>query len=102
MYLSRIYLMYNTRPGGKVDLEPVITAVHVYDGRTLAISFDDLALSGVHDESISAGNILTLNPALRIANGLGLSVGVEFPQREKEESISYDILFTAAGAEFAS
>ena len=40
MYLSKLYLMYNTMPGGKVDLQPVITSVHVYDGRTLAMSFD--------------------------------------------------------------
>lgn len=102
MYLSKLYIMYNTMPGGNAELQPVITNVHVYDGRTLAMSFDDLSLSGVHDELIEAANTLVLNPALRIANGLGLSVGVQFPLRESEESISYDILFTAAGAEFAS
>ncbi|HCV44281.1 MAG TPA: hypothetical protein DGH68_12405 [Bacteroidetes bacterium] len=102
MYLSKLYVMYNTMPGGKAELQPVITNVHVYDGRTLAMSFDDLSLSGVHDELIEAANTLVINPALRIANGLGLSVGVQFPLREGEESISYDILFTAAGAEFAS
>ena len=102
MYLSKLYLMYNTMPGGKVDLQPVITSVHVYDGRTLAMSFDDLTLSGAHDDVIGAQNTLAINPVLRIANGLGLSVGVRFPQREREESISYEILFTAAGAEFAS
>ena len=102
MYLSKLYLMYNTMPGGKVDLQPVITSVHVYDGRTLAMSFDDLTLSGAHDDVIGGQNTLAINPVLRIANGLGLSVGVRFPQREREESISYEILFTAAGAEFAS
>jgi len=89
-------------PGGKVELQPIITGVHVYDGRTLAMSFDDLTLSGPHDDAIGPQNTLVINPVLRIANGLGLSVGVRFPQRESDESISYDILFTAAGAEFAS
>jgi hypothetical protein len=102
MYLSKIYIMFNTMPAGPTELQPVITAVHVYDGRTLAMSFENLMLSGVHDETIDTANALTINPALRIANGFGLSVAVSFPQREVEESISYDILFTAAGAEFAS
>lgn len=102
MYLSRLYLLYNTMPEGKTELQPVITNVHVYDGRTLAMSFDDLSLSGVHDEAVAVDNTLAINPALRIANGLGLSVGVRFPMREREESIGYEILFTAAGAEFAS
>jgi acetate kinase len=53
-------------------------------------------------EVINASNTLVINSALRIANGFGLSVGVKFPLREREESISYDILFTSAGAEFAS
>jgi len=102
MYLSKLYLMYNTMPEGTTDLQPVITNVHAYDGRTLAMSFDNLSLSGIHDESIAADNMLTINPVLRIANGLGLSVAVRFPMREGEESIGYEILFTAAGAEFAS
>lgn len=102
MYLSKLYLMYNTMPEGTTDLQPVITNVHAYDGRTLAMSFDNLSLSGVHDEAIAIDNTLTINPVLRIANGLGLSVAVSFPLREGEESIGYEILFTAAGAEFAS
>ncbi len=102
MYLSKLYLMFNTMPEGKTELQPVITNVHVYDGRTLAMSFENLFLSGSHDETIGAANTLVLNPVLRIANGLGLSVGVKFPLREREETISYEILFTAAGAEFAS
>jgi len=102
MYLSKLYLMYNTTPEGASELHPVITNVHVYDGRTLAMSFDNLSLSGVHDETVAADNTLAINPALRIANGLGLSVAVRFPLREGEESIGYEVLFTAAGAEFAS
>lgn len=102
MYLSKLYLMYNTEPGGASELQPVITNVHVYDGRTLAMSFENLCLSGIHDETIAGDNTLAINPVLRIANGLGLSVAVRFPQREGEESIGYEILFTAAGAEFAS
>jgi hypothetical protein len=102
MYLYKLYLMYNTMPDGTVERQPVITSVHVYDGRTLAMTFEGLAFSGAHDDTISATNTLVINPALRIANGLGLSVGVRFPTREHDESISYDVLFTAAGAEFAS
>ena len=83
MYLSRLYLLYNTMPEEKTELQPVITNVHVYDGRTLAMSFDDLSLSGVHDEAVAADNTLAINPALRIANGLGLSVAVRFPLRER-------------------
>jgi len=102
MYLSKLHVLYNALPEGPSELYPVITTVHVYDGRTLAMSFEDLSLSGVHDEVVDASNTLELNPALRIANGLGISVGVRFPLREREEPISYEILFTAAGAEFAS
>jgi hypothetical protein len=101
MYLSKLYLMFNTMPGGKADIHPIITTVHVYDGRTLAMSFEKLALAGVHDEGVTEANTLTINPVLRIANGLGLSVAVEFPMREAEESVSYEILFTATGVEFA-
>ena len=102
MYLARLFILYNTMPGGKTELQPVITEAHVYDGRTLAMTFDDLSLSGAHDEIVGPANTLAINPVLRIANGLGFSVAVRFPLRQHEESISYDILFTAAGAEFAS
>jgi len=102
MYLSKLYIMFNTIPGGHTELQPVITAVHIYDGRTLAMSFENLSMSGAHDEVIDTANTLTINPALRIANGFGLSVAVKFPLREHKESIGYDILFTSAGAEFVS
>jgi hypothetical protein len=102
LYLRSVFILFNTMPAGPTMRHPAINHVHIYDGRTLAMSFEDLALCGGHDEHVDEVNTLKLNPALRIANGLGLSVAVSFPTREGQESIGYDVLFTAAGAEFAS
>src|SRR5436309_14937634 len=62
MYLSKLYVMYNTMPAGHAELQPLITNVHLYDGRTLAMSFENLSLSGTHDEVIDAWNTLVINP----------------------------------------
>ncbi len=76
-----------------------ITAVHIYDGPRVIKTFDGLRLAGDHARVLDRSNSFSVDPAVDIVFGLGLSVKVEFPAAPEPAPPRW-ILFTAAGAEF--
>jgi len=98
----KVFVFYNTDIPAPTGDRPYITDVHVYDGPNKVREFNNLNnLAGNHGSTIDGSNSWVVNPPLTILFGLGLSVHVRFPPTyQPGVSVSYEIVFTTAGADF--
>jgi hypothetical protein len=89
--LVRVYVFYRT-DGAE------IRELHVYDGPRRVEAFSGMNFSGDHSGAIDDWNCWTIQPAVEIFYGIGISLGVSFTQ---DENIGMsEILFTTVGAAF--
>lgn len=93
--LTKVFVLYDVQGSSSTNQasQPAITHLHLYDGMHKVRSFDGLALSGAHSRAIDEANTWYVNPPVTIYSGLGISVGVHFPE-------AAHIHFATAGADF--
>lgn len=77
-----------------------ITNIHLYDGKNKVMAFDGLHRTGDHNGKIDALNSWDINPPIIIYSGLGISVGVSFPDDTPMVSSYKKLRFATVGAEF--
>lgn len=100
--LEKVYFLYDI-------VNATIKNVDVYDGKKKIASFSGLYLAGNPDPinpghasgTINGYNSIAITPHVSVHSGLGLSIGVQFNKSLDAQTPS-EILFTAAGASFAS
>lgn len=93
--LTKIIVLY--KAGNQYETTPVITSVHIYDGNKKIRSFDGLSLNGDHSKSIDGLNTWYMNPPQEIYYGLGISIGISFPDGTDGQRTFY---IAAAGGDF--
>jgi hypothetical protein len=100
--LVKVFVFYNTDTPVVAAARPYITDVHVYDGPSKIKEFSGLGnLAGKHDAAIDTANSWAVTPNIPVQWGVSLSVHVHFPPPlPAGASPNYEILFTAAGADF--
>jgi hypothetical protein len=93
--LIKVFVLYGA--GSQYETTPVITSFHIWDGSRKIRSFDGLSLNGDHSSAIDDLNTWHINPPQEIHDGLGISLGVFFPDGSNEQR-SFSI--AAAGGDF--
>lgn len=91
--LSKVFVFFDS---GEKMFHSSIKHIHIYDGAHKIRSFDNLSLSGIHDEHLDASNCHFIYPFPRVRSGLGISIGVYFPRQNSNAKIS----FSTIGADF--
>ncbi len=90
--LKKIFVLFKTEGTTK------ITNVHVYDGNSKIVAFDNISLDGDHSTGIDQTNSWLVAASPQIKFGLGISINVNFGPPTKLGVPS--IMFTTAGADF--
>ncbi len=93
--LMQVCVVYQTY------VEATITDIHVYDGAEAIKLFKDLNLTGDHIRAIDASNSWTIDPAISVKFGVGISIGVKFGKGKGAVAPRPGILFGSAGIELA-
>jgi hypothetical protein len=95
--VEKIYLLFKVNGAS-------IRNIHLYDGPRQVKAFDNLIANANVDltGSIVPGNTWAFAPAIPVNFGLGISVGVQFSVLFDggSSSVPFDVLFTAAGADY--
>lgn len=101
--VTKIFVLYQTSLVVREPIyahNPIITAVHLWDGPSRITAFDNLELTGDHRFHIDSSNSWTIEPPHRISRSLGISVGVQFRGWRHDFRDNNYVIFAAAGAGF--
>lgn len=96
--LSKVFVLFNS--ASPKIVKATVSDVHIYDGKNRVKAIDGLSLSGDHGGAIDSSNSWSIEPAITIHSGLGISVHVHFPQGPLHSDTQ--ITFNTAGADFIS